>query len=92
MQRLESSRAMGQLSRVHDNSSFILPDTDEVMSAISKMAKVADEAMLQKGSGASQKRKCGYGMWPQNDAARPPCYEERLAMKNGSWEELKERY
>ena len=52
LQRLESSRAVGQWSGAHDNSSFgscsfswVL--TDEVMSASSKMGQDAEEAMSE---------------------------------------------
>ena len=54
LQRLESSRAIGQWSGVHDNSSSVSCssslafDTDEAMSASSKMARDADEAMGKK--------------------------------------------
>ena len=53
LQRLESSRAVGQWSGAHDNSSFgscsssLAFDTDEAMSASSKMAKETDDAMSE---------------------------------------------
>ena len=53
LQRLESSREMGQWSRVHDDSSSgscsssVAFDTDEALSASSKMAKDAEEVMSE---------------------------------------------
>ena len=49
MQRLESSRAVGQWPEAHDNSSIgscssLAFNTDETISASSKMAQDADEA------------------------------------------------
>ena len=54
LQRFDSSRAVGQWSRAHDNSTYVsFPScssshlTDEAMSASSKMAQDADEAMSE---------------------------------------------
>ena len=63
MQRLESSRAVGQWSGAHDNSSFgscsssLAFDTDEAMSASSKMAQDADEAKSESSWTALAKEK-----------------------------------
>ena len=63
LQRLESSRAVGQWSGAHGNSSFgscsssLAFDTDKVMSASSKMAQDADEAMSESSWTALAKRK-----------------------------------
>ena len=62
LQRLESSRAIGQWSGVHDNSSFgscsffLAFDTDEALSASSQMAKDADETMSESSWTALAKR------------------------------------
>ena len=63
LQRLESSRAVGQWSGARDNSSFgscsssLAFDTDEIMSASSKTAKEADEAMSESSWTALAKEK-----------------------------------
>ena len=66
LQKLESSRAVGQWSGAHDNSSFgsdssSLPfGTDEAMSASSEMAQDADEAMSESSWTALAKGKERY--------------------------------
>ena len=62
LQRLESSRATGQWSGVHDTSSFgscsffLAFDTAEAMSASSQMAKDADETISESSWTALAKR------------------------------------